>query len=502
MGGTFTINSDNFSVDENGFMQAQGVKISGDITADKFNAIWSGTIDSTFGTDGRISGPVTKTTQISGENFNIGVSSNGLTIKEGDDTRTYNPTGNSLYIKIVDVLENNNSDISGDYLYGVPALCMTYDGVEYILSPASWFNPNVEGDTSNMRFMPVYDSVVCELPEYTTGYSVDNVTIGNLTSDITIFRTDNVMSSLNSTNTDKVYMFSVLNWGDNKVVSEQTLDELDVQLEGSYTLDSILTDAGGQKFANSGGVQTAITIGNGNAMIACLPKTGSSYPVAVRHEFIKRDYPSSTDVPVLSETFGVRKIAEMMRNMIRKDYDPSKTITNVSGLWKALNKECVFTSPNNIIDSYLPCMVKSDDGQNEYQVSVYYYPICTIQNPSDGTPHGKVDKIAVNYVLKISSSINYGKTDVKISTGLINDDIIVENFWLQLKFSAVIDIDGEYDAYNPGDTSTYQDIRDKVEYFLNNFDYEVPGIVSNSELTGAIQGRYGQQGDKINIELK
>ena len=175
--GTFEINSSNFtlndnglilrgkngntSIDGDGILRAQGAIIQGAITADKFVAESTKKISISNGETGKYEGNVTKRTSINSDEFVIETSG---VLKDTQGSQI-DVTGNKLYIKMVDKLVNNNTDIkdvSGktvQYLYGVPVLCMMYNGVEYPLSPASWFKEPVDGENpTDMYFFYVEDT--------------------------------------------------------------------------------------------------------------------------------------------------------------------------------------------------------------------------------------------------------------------------------------------------------------------------------------------------------
>ena len=156
-------------IDSNGILHAQGADIQGTITADKFVAestkLISIPYQATETEKGYYEGNVTKRTSINSDEFVIETSGVLEDTFDGGHGTPIDVTGNKLYIKIVDKLVNNNDDIkdlSGqkvDYLYGVPVLCMMYNGVEYPLSPASWYKePVISGNPTNMYFLYIEDT--------------------------------------------------------------------------------------------------------------------------------------------------------------------------------------------------------------------------------------------------------------------------------------------------------------------------------------------------------
>ena len=86
--------------------------------------------------------------------FRSMLNNNNFSIKVVDGTYSngttnYNVAGNEIYIKIVDKLFNdhyndeNSAFANKTYLYGVPVLCMKYNGIEYMdaksqTGPCGW----------------------------------------------------------------------------------------------------------------------------------------------------------------------------------------------------------------------------------------------------------------------------------------------------------------------------------------------------------------------------
>ena len=117
-----------FKVLEDGTLIATKATISGEITANEFSAEKSQSIN--YDNKPYV---VTKSTTITGDTFEIGLS------KVPDDLNKF--SGNKVYIKLVNELQDESGTISKDKtLHCVPVLCMKYCGKEYMLSPASWIS--------------------------------------------------------------------------------------------------------------------------------------------------------------------------------------------------------------------------------------------------------------------------------------------------------------------------------------------------------------------------
>lgn len=197
--GTFTITGDNFSVDEDGFVTANGIDFTAEnaqigpmsynksdgniyfgisqntwisddgtlhaknadieqnVVAEQFMAESTYTHEIKDGSTIEYSGEITQTTTIMGDLFQIEASGDFINPSDSSDQR--NVDGNKLFITILDRISNkdDNGDIvitgAGDYLYGVPALCMKYGNKLYTISPVSWTELNKSTIQTNMRWL-------------------------------------------------------------------------------------------------------------------------------------------------------------------------------------------------------------------------------------------------------------------------------------------------------------------------------------------------------------
>lgn len=122
------INNAPFKVYANGHLEATDATISGEITANEFSAKTSQSIN--YNNKPYV---VTKSTTITGDTFEIGLSTVHADLNDFSE--------NKVYIKLVNELQDESGTISKEHkLYCVPVLCMKYCGKEYMLSPASWIS--------------------------------------------------------------------------------------------------------------------------------------------------------------------------------------------------------------------------------------------------------------------------------------------------------------------------------------------------------------------------
>ena len=513
-------------MDSDGVLHASNAVIDGDITAKRFNADWTGEVNG----DGGVTGHLTKNTSIDGQSFNIGITNGTLTTPSG----TYDPTGNSLYIKLADAVPNQGSNMNpafGSYLYGVPVLCMMYNGVEYMISPASWFNPTGgSGDTSNMRFIKKYDAVHCifngiatELRNYciqTTQGLGDGVT-----STVYIFRPDvskggKTFITMGISNgkllTDTVYQFTVLNWGtaDNSVDvtkrdmlnggSKPLLSSTN-PINGVYTLQSAVGTEG-TKFTGSGGVQTTVTPENRTAMISYLPKI-NNYSLGIKFNIPESGNDMNEPLPT---SYSINKIGKLMTDLLKYNGN----FNGVSGLWKTnafrmanpnsgsgYNHSCIITSGNassgKDLGSNLPYEGNLANKQHFFDFNVDYYPVCTLdtygKNHSNGTnyvignckmnmmckyPEYSTNRIKVGVTYTDTIDYTVGYFDSSNVWHSPNDvEFYVDEFYLTLEFSFVLQFNNAYTNYNPNSAETHHKIVERVVKFLE--DYQFSDIKSN-----------------------
>ena len=148
-----------FKVLEDGTLIATKANISGEITANEFSAEISQSINSYV---------VTKSTTITGDTFEIGLS------KVPDALNKF--SGNKVYIKLVNELQDESGTISEDKtLHCVPVLCMKYCGKEYMLSPASWISSPLP---AKMWWEKLYDAKQYKRINYTTQICYFNTNYG------------------------------------------------------------------------------------------------------------------------------------------------------------------------------------------------------------------------------------------------------------------------------------------------------------------------------------
>lgn len=147
------INNAPFKVYANGHLEATDATISGEITANKFSAKTSQSIN--YDNKPYV---VTKSTTITGDTFEIGLSNVHADLNDFSE--------NKVYIKLVNELQDESGTISKEHkLYCVPVLCMKYCGKEYMLSPASWISSPLP---AKMWWEKLYDAKCYKRINYTT----------------------------------------------------------------------------------------------------------------------------------------------------------------------------------------------------------------------------------------------------------------------------------------------------------------------------------------------
>ena len=222
---TFSTSTGKTTIDNNGVLRAFDAKIEGDITAKQFIATDSVNINASTG---GYTGTITKTTTMDGKSFSI-IADGTL---RNSQNNTINVSGNSLYIELKDELENTGNNGLPQVMYGVPTLCMNYvdeNGNEhkYVLDPSSWRSMSTTGDTSDMRWFKQYNLLVYNFSNsainntsntryfYTT--SISNGFVGN----VYIFSTSNNNKFITNYGLDQVYRLTVNNLGGDGVASDK-----------------------------------------------------------------------------------------------------------------------------------------------------------------------------------------------------------------------------------------------------------------------------------------
>lgn len=532
--GTFIISGDNLSVDSkgnvkvtgditankfststgktfmgsDGILHADGAVINGDITANKFIANWSNDVN-----ENGVTGTLAKQTVIDGQSFNIGV--RGM-LNIGSN-QSFDTSKNALYIKIVNTLPNTGDNYNSEFgpmLYGVPMLCMKYDGVEYMLSPATWFRPSgTSSDTSNMRFMQRYSAYPFTVNLISGQYilavqsGVKKYLFRPEKSDISV---TNPFVKIGKAET--VYQFEVLDWGGSTgqydSAKAQMLKSspalLNSSNEGVYTLTSALGTTG-QKYTGSGGVQTTITSANKNDMDNYTLSQNYSLGVLIRENYVGNDYALSlTDV---EEKYGIRNAASLMLNLIK-----SGGSIYEYGIWKCSFNGVGQTSCNLFrytgvdLEQNLPF---SGSGQlnSSYDADISFYPICEITNK--GTTHSDgTSKVFVRYSLELKGAYNLMDVSVTVDPNDNHYESInfrVSDFELKLEFDSILELNTSYSSYKPN-LGIEGSIRTYVSDLLKNYSFD--NINNNNhadfykyiKLTGEIRG-YKNNGTAVIVNL-
>lgn len=584
VGGQFTVSSDNFTVTKEGDITLNNANLNGKIVAQEFrtpsgntymgndgvlhatNAVIDGQIKANqFGaetsikvnktvrineSDHNVKGTLKKTTLIDGQSFNIGVSGKLSNTENG----TFDTKNNSLYIKIVDLLPNSgnsrNEDF-GQYLYGVPVLCMRYAGTEYMLSPATWFNPNANStaNLSNMRFLDRYSATHCtynsDFRSTQNTLTTSGLSLGDgVTTTVYLFRNDKTYTGNKSLVTfginEMVYQFEVLTWldttemslADQKALlkggSKPLLDNND---NGVYTLRDTCIGSNGAKYCGQGGVQTAINVDNRNDMIKYLPK--ENYSLGIQFEINDMYDPGYSSSSSLPDTNGIDHIMEMLWNCLRSDPATTygKDITGKMNTWQTkafgngggLTHNCSIllgstTTDATNINKHLPfatdCLDDGNINYKGYDYKVKYYPICDITNYGKVHANGTKQVIAncELYVYGVYSNNGFGlklhyddnpNSDhtVAIETGqgqweVPDIDFTLDRIDLKLEFSAVLTFEnGIYTNYTPLNIDTYDNIKDRVVEFLKTYPFNQKVAITNHDtyynfikLSGTITG--------------
>ena len=194
-----------------------------------------------------ISENLTKRTVITGDSFNIGAE--GSVVSDGNE---YNVTGNCLSIEIMDKVKNENEEIPGEYLYGIPVLTFRYKDPttgtpkKYYLSTAHWINS--EGSSSsNMRW--VRDKYVLRYSLNTNALSTNTTYLVKDGSNY-LFNSNKISTYINeSTNKDELFKLMVYDWGEDSTSTQSLFQQAGLS-EGLLGYESVIKDEY-QDFSNT-----------------------------------------------------------------------------------------------------------------------------------------------------------------------------------------------------------------------------------------------------------
>lgn len=481
--GEFTINSNNFRVDENGsvtatdlvlntsngnttidkngILHANGAEITGDIKASKFEAV-------------NVDGDLIRTSIMNGQSFNI-VADGTVT----DGGTTIPVSGNALYISIEKEIANQEgSNIEGEKLYGVPVLCMRYNGVDYVLSPASWISKSVSADTSNMRWIPRYSILDYSLYNLSRSYSNSMgsvISTGNGNGG-TYYIFKNASDCIR--NTESTYGVSQLQILD--------LGNFDLETNRSWFTD-LATDRTSVETINSTAACTtnvpAKYVGEGIGT-----RTEISSEVCTEfNEFLKTVITGGvvyqfkhTYTSLEDDVYGISNLYSFIENVCGLG-DGSEG----QSYWKLKNIES--ESAYNIVKidnaSQLRTLLPFGGAtitNKSFNLTLDYYPQIEITNKGKSL-RNSVNCIWVKCDVVIQSSgyqnesIDYTIADKHTGPGHQGDSgtFNIGNMTLNLSFNFILDFQNAITGFNPLDTTTKSKIDTKIDEFLTNCQFDI-----------------------------
>lgn len=306
----FNSKSGQTSLGIDGILRAENAVISGNIKAQEFEANMQTSISTSATVDGTqktITGTANKVTLIDGQSLTITATG---TVNVGSDTKNIN---NSLYIKLVDVLDNpNTSEFNSDKLICVPVLCMNYEGKEYMLSPASWMTNNVIADTSNAKWMSIgtYYTYSFSAPSSSTKYCVTGIS-SQAGCTYYVAQSGNLVSNFGSVG---LYRMTILDWGTQEANFKQSFIDRGL-LDSTGTIGTITTRGriGDAAYIGSS-TQAKIT----QTLINTYGGTGSAsgYKLTSSEDFMEYiSVPNITDV----STYGLQNMIDYLNSRVDQD---------------------------------------------------------------------------------------------------------------------------------------------------------------------------------------
>lgn len=474
----------NTSIDSNGILHANGAIINGSITAEKFEASETKLTTVTDSNDVEFTGDLTRNTLIDGSQFLITATGE---LVNGSSSKNIT---NSIYIEIVDEMDNDNDDIKegnskAPKLYGVPQLRMRYNGETYALNPSMW--KKLGGSTSsNMRWIPQFTGPVYSLTSDTPS---SHTTLRNYcvsgsvsfddgkTGNYYIFRPeDNAHSSvrfINRGNTNEtICRLGIDNWGGDQagnaalLYSVDLIDNVnggDVPYFGAYTSKSLIDSYNGGGYIGFNGSSTPID--EQYQRYATFLPTGTIYG----SKKLGEPYTYQWDSDEIDSTWGQQNMINMI-NGLMKGGTESYSMCGGYTIWKSnifsMNGytpyDCMVNGGASLI--FDNCLLYSSNGTTYTNMRVTCYPQSVIEDNGssinttittiwvkceleshiyyDSTTQGKTLYLQVNDVGAVPEMISRsqyefhpGAFDVnlsfdfilKMNTGLTRSDEVIKN---------------------------------------------------------------------------
>lgn len=498
-GGTFTLNAPNLTISNTGIVTAKGIKISstnnktyigsdgilhaegavieGDITANKFMAT-------------KVNGSITKTTTMTGDEMSIVATGSG--------------TNNAIFFTIVDSVTNTNSQISGSTLTNVPTLCMRYNGTDYILSPASWVNPNITPEnTSNMRWIKMYDTVDYS---FTSNPSTTYCLTGSCTTSNTgvagtyyLFSPDNRTRYISSNGSNQIYQLQAFDLGGstyqdssltllkNSGLVTSSATASNVKSCGAYTLGSRVLSGKGYSTTET----TKITSDACSTYAGYLKssiETGGDY-------YTQKHFTSS------STEFGMNKLASLILSAC-SSYSMTRWVSEWGPTMGAFNDYLSKSLPFAEIET--SNVYNTPNVSKFFNLNISYRPIISITN-SGKNVSSSVNKIWVTFRVemygeysnanRISIESSYDGTSSSSYLTITSADLILD-------FDVMFNFTGSISGFNPADgSSTNHDlILSKINTFLKNFNFNNISdynTVQNFSFSGTITTEEGETWNSV-----
>lgn len=386
-------------------------------------------------------------------------------------------SGNALYISIEKEIANQEgSNIDGEKLYGVPVLCMRYNGVDYVLSPASWISKSVSADTSNIRWIPRYTLVNYSLYNLDHSYyqPINTVISGSGNSGTYyIFKNsaDCIRNNSSKTSVTQVQVLDLGNvdlatnrsWFTDLATDTTSVEKINETAACAINVPSIYVNEGiGTRTEIS--ADTCATYGG---FLSTVFSGGVEYQL----RNILTSFDSGTP-------YGISNIYNFIENTCGvSDNSEGQSYWKLKNIESESNYNIVKIDNKSILKGLMP-FGGNNASNKAFDITLDYYPEIEVTNKGKNLRDG-VNLIWVKCNVSVTSSgytnksvdytiVKHVGTQSSTDSGTFNIGSMTFNF----SFNFVLNFNNAITGFNPLDSDTKSQIDGKIDLFLTQLQFD------------------------------